>query len=187
MALADGAGHSQGFSLDRNRRPGRRRPSGPGELASCLQPLRFEGGGAAPLSVGHWRDTRRQGLAVIHNGRQRTGERKPLSSAPRPSGCATGHPSPPRTLGLAATDSFRRDRPTLTCATSLSLAASSHNDLTPLHGYRGLLASVFDLPWFVVGLEVWSWAGKGQWGAWAQGGLRRGPKTSPAPQGDKRP
>jgi hypothetical protein len=33
-----------------------------------------------------------------------------VSIAPRPSGCATGHPSPPRTLGLAATDSFRRDR-----------------------------------------------------------------------------
>src|SRR5688500_11043430 len=28
--------------------------------------------------------------------------------------------------------------------------ASSHNDLTPLQGYRGLLASVFDLPWLVV-------------------------------------
>jgi hypothetical protein len=27
--------------------------------------------------------------------------------------------------------------------------ASSHNDLTPLQGYRGLLASVFDLPWLV--------------------------------------
>jgi hypothetical protein len=45
-----------------------------------------------------------------------------LPIAPRPSGCATGHPSPPRTLGLAATDSFCRDRPALTCATSLSLA-----------------------------------------------------------------
>jgi hypothetical protein len=45
-----------------------------------------------------------------------------ISIAPRPSGCATGHPSPPRTLGLAATDSFRRDRPALTCATSLRLA-----------------------------------------------------------------
>jgi hypothetical protein len=33
--------------------------------------------------------------------------------APRPSGCATGHPSPPRTLGLAATDSLRRGRPAL--------------------------------------------------------------------------
>jgi hypothetical protein len=29
--------------------------------------------------------------------------------------------------------------------------ASSHNDLTPLQGYRGLLASVFDLPWLVDG------------------------------------
>src|SRR5215207_9019228 len=29
--------------------------------------------------------------------------------------------------------------------------ASSHNDLTPLQGYRGLLASVFDLPWLVGG------------------------------------
>jgi hypothetical protein len=31
--------------------------------------------------------------------------------APRPSGCATGHPSPPGALGLAAIDSFCRDRP----------------------------------------------------------------------------
>jgi hypothetical protein len=44
------------------------------------------------------------------------------SIAPRPSGCATGHPSPPGALGLAAIDSFCRDRPALTCATSLSLA-----------------------------------------------------------------
>jgi hypothetical protein len=42
--------------------------------------------------------------------------------APRPSGCATGHPSPPGALGLAASDSFCRDRPALTCATSLRLA-----------------------------------------------------------------
>jgi hypothetical protein len=44
------------------------------------------------------------------------------SIAPRPSGCATGHPSPPGALGLAASDSFCRDRPALTCATSLRLA-----------------------------------------------------------------
>jgi hypothetical protein len=44
------------------------------------------------------------------------------SIAPRPSGCATGHPSPPRTLGLAASGSFCRDRPALTCATSPRLA-----------------------------------------------------------------
>jgi hypothetical protein len=50
----------------------------------------------------------------------RPGESK--SIAPRPSGCATGHPSPPGALGLAAIDSFCRDRPALTCATSLSLA-----------------------------------------------------------------
>jgi hypothetical protein len=45
-----------------------------------------------------------------------------MAIAPRPSGCATGHPSPPGALGLAAIDSFCRDRPALTCATSLSLA-----------------------------------------------------------------
>jgi hypothetical protein len=39
-----------------------------------------------------------------------------------PQDCATGHPSPPGALGLAASDSFCRDRPALTCATSLSLA-----------------------------------------------------------------
>jgi hypothetical protein len=37
--------------------------------------------------------------------------------------------------------------------------ASSHNDLTPLQGYRGLLASIFDLPWLVdsktVARQVW--------------------------------
>jgi hypothetical protein len=39
-----------------------------------------------------------------------------------PQDCATGHPSPPGALGLTASDSFCRDRPALTCATSLSLA-----------------------------------------------------------------
>ena len=42
--------------------------------------------------------------------------------APRPSVCATGHPSHSRTLGLAASDSFCRDRPALRHYTSLSLA-----------------------------------------------------------------
>ncbi len=42
--------------------------------------------------------------------------------APRPSVCATGHPSHSRTLGLAASDSFCRDRPALRHTTSLSLA-----------------------------------------------------------------
>src|SRR5688500_12203293 len=36
--------------------------------------------------------------------------------------------------------------------------ASSHNDLTPLQGYRGLLASVFDLPWLV--------GGRGMYNSW---------------------
>jgi hypothetical protein len=49
-------------------------------------------------------------------------KRASFTIAPRPSGCATGHPSPPGALGLAASDSFCRDRPALTCATSLSLA-----------------------------------------------------------------
>ena len=44
------------------------------------------------------------------------------SFAPRPSVCATGHPSHSRTLGLAASDSFCRDRPALRHTTSLSLA-----------------------------------------------------------------
>ncbi|OOO02108.1 MAG: hypothetical protein USCGTAYLOR_01682 [Chromatiales bacterium USCg_Taylor] len=34
-----------------------------------------------------------------------------VSFSPRPSVCATGHPSHSRTLGLAASDSFCRDRP----------------------------------------------------------------------------
>jgi hypothetical protein len=65
-----------------------------------------------------------------------------------PQDCATGHPSPPpsgsrRVIPFAAT-----------VLRSLALLryrsrASSHNDLTPLQGYRGLLASVFDLPWLV--------------------------------------
>jgi hypothetical protein len=32
--------------------------------------------------------------------------------------------------------------------------ASSRNDLTPLQGYRGLLASVFDLPWLVARISL---------------------------------
>ncbi len=50
----------------------------------------------------------------------RTGGDEPF--APRPSVRATGHPSHSRTLGLAASDSFCRDRPALRHTTSLSLA-----------------------------------------------------------------
>jgi MFS family permease len=76
-----------------------------------------------------------------------------VAIAPRPSGCATGHPSPPGALAGS-----RRLIPfAATVLRSLALLryrsrASSHNDLTPLQGYRGLLASVFDLPWLFVGI-----------------------------------
>jgi hypothetical protein len=60
--------------------------------------------------------------------------------APRPSGCATGHPGP-----LAPSGSRRVIPFAATVLRSLALLryrsrASSHNDLTPLQGYRGLLA-----------------------------------------------
>jgi hypothetical protein len=66
-----------------------------------------------------------------------------------PQDCATGHPSP-----LAPSGSRRVIPFAATVLRSLALLryrsrASSHNDLTPLQGYRGLLASVFDLPWLV--------------------------------------
>src|SRR5688500_14599526 len=52
-------------------------------------------------------------LALRHSRRCRDLYRIESPIAPRPSGCATGHPSPPGALGLAASDSFCRDRPAL--------------------------------------------------------------------------
>jgi len=67
--------------------------------------------------ITHWR-TGTRGSKVIdqvggrlhHTPRPAGAKPTPFTFAPRPSVCATGHPSPSRTLGLAASDSFCRDR-----------------------------------------------------------------------------
>ena len=51
--------------------------------------------------------------------------------APRPSVCATGHPSHSRTLGLAASDSFCRDRPASGTPRRYRSRVPSLNDSTP--------------------------------------------------------
>jgi hypothetical protein len=97
---------------------------------------------------------------------------------------------PPRDIQvpLAPSDSRRLISFAATVLRSFALLryrsrASSHNDLTPLQGYRGLLASVFDLPWLVEGIhrlrgkrcEFFAlWSGLGLWGLCGWRFVRRG-------------
>jgi hypothetical protein len=80
----------------------------------------------------------------------------PLGKFQRYDCAATLRIAPPRDIQVPlAPSGSRRVIPfAATVLRSLALLryrsrASSHNDLTPLQGYRGLLASVFDLPWLV--------------------------------------
>src|SRR5215217_2835691 len=58
----------------------------------------------------------------------------------RCSGCVTGHPSPPDAFALATMIAFGGpSRPASTAAHPYAVHHSSHNDLTPLRGYRGLI------------------------------------------------
>ena len=60
--------------------------------------------------------------------------------ASRCSGCVTGHPSPPDAFALATMIAFGGPgRPASAAAHPYAVYHSSHNDLTPLRGYRGLI------------------------------------------------
>ena len=60
--------------------------------------------------------------------------------ASRCSGCVTGHPSPPDAFALATMIAFGGpSRPASAAAHPYAVHPSSHNDLTPLRGYRGLI------------------------------------------------
>ena len=63
-----------------------------------------------------------------------------LKGASRCSGCVTGHPSPPDAFALATMIAFGGPgRPASAAAHPYAVHPSSHNDLTPLRSYRGLI------------------------------------------------